>query len=297
VALTAAFVVGRTFFPLHWNWTVLTATIVSGGGPSRGEVVVKGTARLVGAGIGTVVATVLATSLPGHHTDAVVLIFVLLFFGSWWREIHYAAWAACVTCVMALLNTYLGTPGTTSLLSTRLMAIVIGAACATAACALIVPVTTTSMVRRRRALALQSLGDLMGGIAEGASDLPSRLHQFEARALELRRTRRPLRVQQAVVGGIWPVDPVLLATTASVLHCVHPARLVIAAAHTDGADNDLRSAAGVVGAHIGRTRQRLAGTAPEGTSPLTVVHDPRVRPLDEAVLAISASRRVASTTS
>jgi hypothetical protein len=290
VALTAAFMLGRSFFPLHWNWTVLTATIVCGGGPSRGEVVMKGVARLIGAGVGTLVATALAVELPGRHVGTVVLVFVLLFVGSWWREIHYAAWAACVTCVMALLNSYLGYLGptsTASLLSTRLLAIAIGAACATAACCLVFPVTTTSIVRRRRALALQALGDVLHGLAEGTSDLQPRMHQLELRALELGRVRRPLHLQQLVVGKLWPVDAHLLASTASVLQCLDPARTLLATATaTPEADDDLRGAAVALAKNVGRTRQRLAGTPTEGNSMLAV-HHTRAQHLHCAVLAIT----------
>jgi hypothetical protein len=289
IALTAAFIIGRIFFPQHWNWTVLTATIVCGGGPGRGDVVMKGISRLVGAGVGTVVAAWVATLFPGHAEGAVILIFVLLFVATWWREAHYAVWAASVTCVMALLNTYLGTPNTISLLGTRLEAIVAGAVCATIVCATVLPITTTAMVRRRRGAALQALGELARGVAEDAEDLPQRLITFETRADEVRRTVRPLRVQRALVGRLWSPDPFLLTSVQFVHACRQPARQLVDAVLSEGQGNHGLSQAGfAVVRNIGRTRQLLAGVV-EGPVEMTAVEEGPLVSLNAAVLAISQS--------
>jgi hypothetical protein len=287
VALTAAFVLGRTLFPMHWNWTVLTATIVCGGGPSRGEVVMKGAARLVGAGVGTVVAAWLGSVFPQHQAGAVVVIFGLLFVATWWREAHYAVWAAAVTCVMALLTTYLGSPSTTALLGTRLEAIVVGAVCAIAASALVVPITTTAIVRRRRGAALQALGGLAHGLAEATPDLIQRLAQFETLTEEARRAVRPLRMQQALVGRVVGPDPRVLSTVGSVVACRAPARATVAAVQDAGtSDPELQRAALAVARNIGKTRQTLAGTA-RGEVLFESVDDERLAALNDAVLAIT----------
>jgi hypothetical protein len=289
VALTAAFVLGRTLFPLHWNWTVLTATIVCGGGPSRGEVFMKGAARLIGAGVGTVGAAWLATAFPQHQAGAVVTIFGLLFVATWWREAHYAVWAGAVTCVMALLTTYLGSPSTTALLGTRLEGIGVGAACAIAASALIFPITTTAMARRRRGAALQALGALAHGLSEAAPDLSQRLVQFEVRLDEARRAVRPLRIWHAVIGRVAAPDPLLLSSVSSMVACRTPVRAAVSAAQAAGTgDTALRHAGLTVARNIGKTRQIVAGTA-QGVVTLEAVADARLAELNTAILAITAA--------
>jgi hypothetical protein len=285
-ALIVAFVVGRTLFPQHWNWTVLTAVIVCGGGPSRAEVVMKGASRLFGAGVGTVVAAALASVLPGHHADTVVLIFVLLFFGFWWRETYYAVWAACVTCVTALLNSYLGTVGTTSLLATRLEAILVGAVVATIASALILPITTSAIVRRRRGAALAALGHLAHGMADASPDLEHRLHAFEIRTDEARAAVHPLRLQHHLLQRVWPPDPQMLASVDALEACRLPARQAFRTLLGGDADPPLTSAARTLAHNVGRTRKLLAGTADEGVA-LKPIEDDRLQPLHGALVNLA----------
>ncbi|HEX3794654.1 MAG TPA: FUSC family protein [Acidimicrobiales bacterium] len=296
VALTAAFIIGRTAFPMHWNWVVLTATIVCSSGPGRGHVLFKGIARLVGAATGTVVATVLSAHLPGHQDGTIVVIFVLLFSGSWGRELHYALWAGCVTCVAALLNGYLGLPGV-SVLGTRLLAILVGAACATVVCFLVVPMPTQSMVRRQRAFALQALTHLTLGLAQGADDLLERHRAFAATVRELHRSVRPLHWQRALFGRLLPPDPLLMDSVDGALACARPTRQLIvdlSAAPYWRADGTLRRSAGVVTRNLGLMRKELAGARDEGSGPLVAtVEDVRLEPLNSTVVAIvppSASR-------
>lgn len=65
-ALTAAFVVGRTVWPDHWAWVVLSAHLVCGGARSRGDVLVKGAWRTLGAAAGTLAGS----ALPGTFDRA-----------------------------------------------------------------------------------------------------------------------------------------------------------------------------------------------------------------------------------
>jgi uncharacterized membrane protein YccC len=218
-----AVVVGRVWFPLHWNWAVLTAIIVCSSGPSRGEVTLKGLSRLLGAGVGTVVASVLSAHFPGHQTETVVIIFVLLFIGSWGRQQLYAVWAGCMTCVMALLSGYFGVPAA-SVLSQRLLAIGLGAAGAIAVCALVVPTSTTSMVQRRRGAALLAKRDLAHALNPPTPDLPRRLSTYEQRLVDLSRALRPLQVQQALFRHLRPVNPALLVEANDVLVGAAPLR-------------------------------------------------------------------------
>jgi len=292
VALTASFIIGRTLFPTHWNWTVLTAVIVCGGGPARGEVMVKGASRLTGAAIGTCAAALVSSSLPGHHPSDVVLMFVLLFLGAWWREVYYAVWAGCVTCVIALLNDYLGMSGV-SLLPIRLLAIAIGAACAITACCVILPTSTSAMVRRQRAMVMQSLSDVVNAIRSADPDIDRHTHNLDSQVVALRSAARPLRLQQSLVGRFRPPDPLLVHTVATVIDCAEPAHQALAHAaairHSDleHSKADLTTSAAVVAHNVIRARRHLAGRVMEDPDDgESVVNDPALHQLNRAVLAL-----------
>ncbi|MFF5758046.1 FUSC family protein [Streptomyces longwoodensis] len=159
-ALTAAFVVGRTVWPDHWAWVVLSAHLVCGGARSRGDVLVKGAWRTLGAAAGTLAAGALpGTFGPGSDTT-VVLIFAVLAAGTWLRELSYAYWAACVTAVLCLLYDWFGQdPG--DLLRTRPAGIAVGALIGLAASWLVLPIRTAAVARARTAAALAGLGELL----------------------------------------------------------------------------------------------------------------------------------------
>src|SRR5205814_5072068 len=60
LALTVAFAIGQSVFAEHWAWTVISAYTVGAAARSRGDALLKGVHRTVGALGGTLVATVLA---------------------------------------------------------------------------------------------------------------------------------------------------------------------------------------------------------------------------------------------
>lgn len=160
VALAAAFVVGRNLWPDHWSWVVLTAFLVCSGARSRGDVLVKGAWRTVGASAGTVAAGAVAGSFGPRSDAVVVLIFAVLAVATWLRELSYAYWAGCVTAVLSLLYDWFGqSPG--GLLHTRLAGIAVGAVLGVAASWLVLPIRTSLAVRARTAAALANLGELL----------------------------------------------------------------------------------------------------------------------------------------
>ena len=126
LALALAFAVGRSIWPSHWTWTVLSAFIVCGGARRRGDAVRKGALRTLGAGAGTILATTVAATLAPRDQTSIVLIFAVLAVGTWLRPLSYAYWAGCVTAALSLLYGYFG-ESASSLLYTRLEAIVLGA--------------------------------------------------------------------------------------------------------------------------------------------------------------------------
>jgi len=186
-------------------------------------VALKGLSRLLGAAAGTLVAAALSAHLPGHRTETVVIIFVLLFIGSWGRQQLYAVWAGCMTCVMALLSGYLGVPGAT-VLGQRLLAIGLGAACAMAVCAFVVPTTTTHMVQRRRGAAVLAERDLAQALTPPSIDLSRRLATYEQRLADLSRALRPLQVAHAAVRHVHPVESEVAGQATEVLARAVPLR-------------------------------------------------------------------------
>jgi hypothetical protein len=216
VALGAAFAAGRALFGLHWTWVVLTAFIVCSGNRGRGDVVDKAAMRLVGAGAGTLAATVVAGLFPPGDRWSVVAIFAVLGAGLWLRYVSYAFWAAAMTAALALLYGYYGQRGV-GLLGTRLEAIAAGAVLAVAASWFLLPVRTTDVLRRDLALALGALdryrtaadGHDPGAEPLGPAVLGRTEEQFRhaVRALDrtaalLRRVPAPLRPQAGYLSAV-----------------------------------------------------------------------------------------------
>jgi hypothetical protein len=129
ISLTLAFVLGRWLFGLHWPWFVITAFVVSSGGAEHADVLWRGVQRVIGAGAGTLAATLVTNIAPARSAWSIVLIFVVLAAAAWLRPINYAFWAAGVTAVLALLYGYYGERGS-GLLLDRLEEIALGAAIA-----------------------------------------------------------------------------------------------------------------------------------------------------------------------
>ena len=130
VSLTLAFVLGRWLFGLHWPWLVITAFVVSSGGAEHADVLWRGVQRVIGAGVGTLGATLAHRRRAGRQSvDHRADLRACSGWPSWLRPINYAFWAGGVTSVLALLYGYYGERGS-SLLLDRLEEIALGAAIA-----------------------------------------------------------------------------------------------------------------------------------------------------------------------
>ena len=169
IALSAAFVLGFLFFPQHVSWLLLTAFIVCSGNRGRADVLYKSGLRIVGAASGTVLASVYLLVLPAGHLALqgpllVVVLLAILSIGLWLREWTYAAWAVAMTLVITLIQGAVGSAVTGGIpegteLWTRILAIVVGAACGVLASWFVLPVKSEGVVRRRLAGALAALSD------------------------------------------------------------------------------------------------------------------------------------------
>jgi hypothetical protein len=261
VALGAAFVVGHSVFHDHWPWAVLTAFIVCSGSRGRGDVLHKGVLRAAGAGVGTVVATLIAGAFPPEDRWSVVIIFAVLGLASWLREISYAFWAGSVTAALSLLYGYFG-QSAPSLLVTRLEAIVVGAAIGIAASWFVLPVRTGSVLKRRLAEALAALSALLGAPIGDGGEIRRRQERFQHAVTQLEQIARPLRAQRILSGRFGRSGASDRADAVDLLHsCVEPVGTLAGVFASTSADAEpawdpLRRA---VAANVGAIRRALGG--------------------------------------
>jgi uncharacterized membrane protein YccC len=177
LSLALAFVIGRSLFPTHWTWIVVTAFIVNSGNRGRGDVVYKCLLRIAGAAVGTVMATLVAGLFPPRDNTAIVIILVVLAVGSWLRTINYAYWAGCVTSVLSLLQGYFG-EGHVGLIGERLLQIVLGGALAVAIAWFVLPVKSSQVLRRRIADSLAALTDALYAAQHEPVDVAAQAKRF-----------------------------------------------------------------------------------------------------------------------
>ncbi|MEY2244901.1 FUSC family protein [Streptomyces sp. BF23-18] len=225
-ALTAAFTIGRILWPDHWAWVVLTAFLVCSGARSRGDVLVKGAWRTLGAAAGTVVATAASGEFGPRSDTAVVVIFVVLAVATWLRELSYAYWAGCVTAVLSLLYDWFGqSPG--DLLHTRLAGIAVGAVLGIAASWLVLPIRTEAVIRARTAAALSSLGDLLEADWRDGQAVRLARARFAYRVEQLAIATAPMRILAAApvpetVSARWHPDHFTLRSVTALRQCAEP---------------------------------------------------------------------------
>ncbi|GGY18022.1 hypothetical protein GCM10008098_07350 [Rhodanobacter panaciterrae] len=160
VALSLSFALGYLFFAERWAWIVLTAVIVNSGNRGRLDVAYKSMLRVLGAATGTLLALTFTVHLGSHDMTTVALILVAVFLGLWLRPLGYAWWALFVTLALALLQGYSGSSAPL-ILWPRLEEIMIGAIIGVASAWFVLPVRSTTVLRRRIANALAILADAL----------------------------------------------------------------------------------------------------------------------------------------
>lgn len=228
-ALGTAFFAGRALWPAHWSWTVLTAFIVCSAARSRGDVLLKGALRIVGASIGTIVATELAGTFGPHADVAIVLIFATIALATWLREASYAYWAACVTAVLSLLYGWFG-ESADGLLRTRLEGIWLGAAIGATAAWFVLPIRTRAVMQLRTATALAELAVLLeDAVWADRARLLSQLARFERSCALLDQLAPTVNVQRRLAMRLLRRrDTVHAADVVEALQeCVQPAQMLV----------------------------------------------------------------------
>jgi uncharacterized membrane protein YgaE (UPF0421/DUF939 family) len=268
VSLAIALVVGHVVLPEHWSWVVLTAFIVCSGNRGRGDVVHKSALRIIGAGVGTLVATGLFGLFGSGNTVQVVAIFVVLAIGTLLRPVSYAYWAVCVTAAMAFLLSYFGETGP-NLLVTRLGGILMGGVIGVTACWFVLPIKSTDVARRRVADVLAALDDLLKSWREHPDQIedPARLRfedavgQFDEISASFEAARR--------VTQRWRTGPVQADVFDALRHSVGPVRMITEHARREPAvlaDPAIAELIEATATTVSEVRRSLADPARPGPS-------------------------------
>lgn len=269
VAVGVAFAAGRLIWPSHWTWTVLTAFIVCSGARSRGDVIHKGALRILGAGVGTVLGTLIASTFaPLDHTS-VVVIFAVLAVGTWLRPFSYAYWAASVTAVLSLLYGYFGASAT-SLLHTRLEAILLGALIGIASSWMVLPTRSSDVLRSRLAAVLAALSDLLkpgprdrATLTRQQARFDHSVHLLEQIAAPFEAHRRVTRHRRAAPGNADTFD--------AIRRSIAPVHALIQCANNDDdvlASPRVACVQSVIAGNIGALRRQIAGMPGSDHRPL-----------------------------
>jgi len=266
VAVGLAFIAGRHFHSEHWQWPVLTAFIVCSGNAGRGDVVLKGLQRALGAAVGTAGATMIADYFGAGDKTAVVIIFCILAIAVWLRPANYAYWAACVTAALALIYGYFGQGGT-AVLEQRVEGIAIGAAIGIGVSWFLLPIRTVDVLRRRAAALLEALTDLLVVMRDRPAEVGrSQVRSVAVASAAIEGVAKPIAARARVAKALHIQDR-LAALPVAAAACQAPARALVQLTRQDSglaAYPDVAPAHAAVLANVGLVRQSLRSrVAPE----------------------------------
>ncbi|WP_328465022.1 FUSC family protein [Streptomyces sp. NBC_00448] len=280
VAMAAAFAVGHLVFPRHWSWAMITAFVVCSAARGRGDVVHRSGLRVAGAFIGAVTGTLAAHLVAGDDAAAITVIFCYLLVGLWLRETTYAAWAFCVTSLLAVLYGLSGEQGG-ALIVQRPEGILLGSACGIAAAYFVLPLPTATVLRGRSAGALRVLADLLVA-ARAPEPRPAEIRRlarrFDRATRELAVAAAPARAHRTLIRGTlghpaWasrraaPAPPHAADWVDALTACAHAGR---ALALSDAAGlAAARPQLGLAARNLGQVRRRL-GNRPDAAPPRPV---------------------------
>jgi hypothetical protein len=272
LALGGAFAAGRAIFPDHVMWLVLTAYIVTGGARGRGDALHKAGLRVLGAGLGTLAATVGGSAFGPGNTISVVLIFVILGVATLLRPVSYAFWAAGVTAVLSLLYGYFGQVGT-RFLDDRLEAIVVGAAIAVCASWVVLPVRTVDVARKWIAESLAILSELLAAWRSEPAEISAHAARLRASLARLDQVARPLAIERALRGtGLarrFAPHRRHIADGVEAVRALLPAVATLAAHPEAGTSSrEIMTFNGAVRANIGAVRRAIGRRPGEAYRPL-----------------------------
>lgn len=196
VGSALAIIGGELIAPERWYWAVLTCWVVFINTASTGEILVKGSRRLLGTVVGVAAGLGLAGLVAGEPWLAFLLA-VLCVFGMYFTgPVSHTLLAFFVTTMIGLLSTLLHT-FRPEVLVLRIEETAIGAVCGVVAAMIVLPVRTrhrtddrlVAVLRRLRAMLDQAVAQLAG---DPAGDLMDKARELDAALDELRAAVKPL---------------------------------------------------------------------------------------------------------
>lgn len=108
VATSLAIVVGELVSPSRWYWAVIAAFVVFAGTTSRGDLLTRGSQRVVGTIGGVLAGMGLALVVGDRALPALILMFGCVFFALYLVRVSPALMAFWITAVLALLYGLIG---------------------------------------------------------------------------------------------------------------------------------------------------------------------------------------------
>jgi hypothetical protein len=108
IATSLAIVVGELVSPARWYWAVLTAFLIFAGTSSRGDVLSRGSQRIVGTIGGVLAGMGLAVLVSGHELVSLLVMFGCAFLALYLVRISQTMLALWITAVLAVLYGLIG---------------------------------------------------------------------------------------------------------------------------------------------------------------------------------------------
>ncbi|WP_079177928.1 FUSC family protein [Streptomyces mangrovisoli] len=272
VGSALAIVGGELLSPNRWYWAVLTCWIVFLNTASTGEILVKGSRRVLGTVLGVIAGIGLAAVVGQHTYTAFGLMLLCVFAMFYSAPKSYTLMSFFVTASLGLQYTLLNTYST-SVLLVRIEETVLGATCGVIAAALVLPVRTDRRTNELLVTVLDRLadvtgaaldqlsGDPPGALVEQARDLDKALADLRASAKPLTHPVNPLRGRRNTAQYV-----VALLET-----CAYHARALAATAEllpsnpSIAADPRLRGAGERIVRNIGTIAAHVADENEQGT--------------------------------
>ncbi|HEX5811357.1 MAG TPA: FUSC family protein [Pseudonocardia sp.] len=165
VAGALSIVVGNLVAPGQWYWAVITAFVVFAAAASRGELLVRTSARVVGTLCGVVAGAAVAILVSGHLVLQVAVVLVCMFLGFYLLPVSYALMTFFVTTMIGVLYSLLGR-FSIGFLEIRLVETVVGAAAGAVAALIVLPIRTWGVVADRAKAFHSSVAGLLRSAAE-----------------------------------------------------------------------------------------------------------------------------------
>ena len=258
-ALLLAGGIGRLVFGAHGEWVAITAFIVCSGARGTLDVLYKAVLRVSGAALGTVLGTALAGALGPHHVGSLVIIAAVITLATVLRTRNYGYWATGVTLALALLYGWQG-GATGALLGTRLLAIVLGALLGLACSALLWPLSTWDIGRKRSADALKLLAPAWGSTACDATQAATIAARFPDAITLLLQVAPALRAHRRWQRMRRTDQPHVADAVDALYQCLEPVQALARAVAMQAAPADILRLQSALRAHGATARNVLQAT-------------------------------------